>query len=279
MSPCAPSVPFSPINSRHRSGANRPPAGYNQGMVPTVSSELRWLLDRACEYGVFVRLVLPETMDQVAQWNAPCPRWRARDVFAALRELERLGWIRFFIDNGDDEDEVPVVQPAFDHRALIDAYKFRMGPLFYRLTAAGGAAWEQLAKPNWGLRYVVEVRDAASIGEEGECVVVAMTEQIARQALLVTACSHNLMVVPGSERYVPCGPWNATYWKELESGIRAAATFVTLDDHTARIDSLLPRERRQRLVACERELNAWYARVDEPDWQRREYLNYGGMWN
>jgi hypothetical protein len=157
-------------------------------MEPTVSSELRWLMDRACEWDVYVRLVLPETMDQVAQWNAPCPRWRSRDVFAALHELERLGWIRFSIANGD-EDEVPVVQPAFDHRALIDAYRFRKRPLLYRLTDAGGAAWEQLAKPNWGLRYVVEVRDAASIGEEGECVVAAMTEQIARQALLVTACT------------------------------------------------------------------------------------------
>jgi len=158
-------------------------------------------MDRACEWGVYVRLVLPETMDQEAQWNAPCPRWRSKDVFAALLELERLGWIRFLIDDFD-EDQVPVVQPAFDHQALIDAYRSRSQALLYRLTDAGGVAWEQTANPSWGLRYVFEVREAASPDEEGECVVTAVTEEIARQAAPQTYAASGRATAPPAARAV-----------------------------------------------------------------------------
>jgi hypothetical protein len=116
-----------------------------------VSSEFRWLLDRVAEFTVPVRLVLPETVDQVAQWNVPCPRWRSLDVFAAFRELENVGLIRFLI-YGADENEIPVTQPKFNHQALSISFKEGKRRLLYRLTDAGGRAWEHVAAPNWTLR-------------------------------------------------------------------------------------------------------------------------------
>jgi hypothetical protein len=185
----------------------------------------------------------------------------------------------FFVIDNTDEDERPVVQPAFDHQALIDAYRSRKQPLFYRLTDAGGLVWEQTAKPSWERRYVWDVRESASPDDEGECVVTAVTEEIARQAFLVTACGQNLLIVPGSERYVPCGRWNATYWKELDCGVRAVAAIRNVVCEETRIVDQLPLASQRRLVGIERTLNSWYAPVDEPDWQHREYLNYGGMWD
>jgi hypothetical protein len=244
---------------------------------PTIRSELRWLMDRAAEWGVYVRLVLPETMDQIAQWNAPCPRWRSRDVFAGLQELERLGWIRFSIIEAD-ETEVPVTQPEFNHQALIDAYRFRRRPILYKLTDAGGVAWEQAANPHWEVRYDFEIRGAESPGEAGECVITAMTEPCAREALLVTACCQNLMIVPGSERYTPIDHWKATYWKEMASGFQAIAAVGRLDYETSPVESLLPIASQRHRVEIHRKLERWFKPIDEPNWQRREYLDYGGMW-
>ena len=245
-------------------------------MQPTISPELRWLMDRAAENGVPIRLVLPETMDQVAQWNASCPRWRSPDVFGALRELERLGWIRFSTHSA--EHEVPIDLPAFDPQALIETYRRGVEPILYKLTDAGGLAWEQAAKPRWELRYVPEVRAGATPVEPGECVVTAMTEQCARDALLVTACCQNLMVVPGSERYTSCGRWNATYWKEMDCGVQAIAAIGTVDCQRTLAATLLPMDSQRECGEIERKLGKWFVPVDEPHWQRHEYLNYGGMW-
>jgi len=238
---------------------------------------MRWLMDRAAERGVFVRLVLPETMDQVAQWNVSCPRWRSKDVFATLRELERLGWIRFSL-HGADESERPIDQPSFDHRALIETYRSGGERISYKLTDAGGLAWEQAAQPRWERRYVYEVRAGASEVEAGECVVTAMTEKCAGEALLVTAYRQNLIVVPGSERYMSCGRWNATYWKEIDCGTQAIATVGTVESQQTIIAPLLPMNSQRQLDEIERKLGKWFDPVDEPDWQRTEYLNYGGMW-
>ena len=246
-------------------------------MTTTIRPELRWLMDRAAEWGVNVRLVLPETVDQVAQWNAPCPRWRSRDVFAALHELERLGWIRFLVIDADG-NEIPATRPTFDHQALIDAYTSSKLPLLYRLTNAGGVAWEEAIKPNWVLRYLVEFCDAKSPEEEGECIVTATNEEIARKAFLLTACSQNLVVVPGTERYVPCGRWKATYWKDLEWGVQAIAATGSAEPEF-RTESQLPLASQQRCAESQRLLNRWYSPADEPKWQRCEYLNYGGMWD
>jgi hypothetical protein len=139
--------------------------------MPEMTSELRWLLDRAADAGIFIRTVLPESLDQIAQWNVPCPRWRARDVFAALRELERRDWIRFYADDWHG-NELPVQEPELDLRAIVQAYNNRTQSLFYRLTEAGAAAWEQAAQPNWANRYSWEISDPSPGSEtEGQCIV------------------------------------------------------------------------------------------------------------
>jgi hypothetical protein len=245
--------------------------------MPKLESELRWLLDRAAAYGVYVRTVLPEFWDQVAQWNVPCPRWRTNNVFAALRDLEQRGWIQFFLCDAEGP-ETPLTQPSLNHRDLIQAYKHRRQMLFYRFTYAGAAVWEEVARPNWRLTYCFDIREVASSDQrEHECVVTACDEEIARQVLLVTACDHNLLVVPGTEWYSACGSWNPTYWKTLDTGVQAIAS-VGQDDYDFNLDFVLPLPALQRCAESSRKLSAWYERAEEPDWQFREYLEHGGMW-
>jgi hypothetical protein len=108
--------------------------------------------------------------------------------------------------------------------------------------------------------------------------VTAMNEDVARKALLLTACNANLMVVPGTERYVSCREWSATYWKKIDSGVQAIAA-VGREESKVSIESLLPLASQRRFGESARLLGRWYAPIDEPDWQHREYLNYGGMWD
>ena len=245
-------------------------------MQAKISSEMRWLMDRAADRGVPVHLVLPDTVDQVAQWNASCPRWQSLDVFAMLRELEHLRWIRFSVYDAG-RGEALIDQPTFNHQALIEAHRHGREQILYKLTDAGGLAWEQAAKPRWGLRYVQEVREGTSPAATAECVVTAMTEQCAREALLVAAVCQNFMVVPGSERYTSCGRWNATYWKEIDCGAQAIAA-VGVDCRGTLVESLLPLDSQRQCGEIARKLGNWFDAVDEPGWQRHEYLNYGGMW-
>ena len=240
-----------------------------------IRSELRWLLDRAAEWHVPVRLVLPESLDQIAQWNVPCPRWTSKQVFAALHELEERGWIRFFY-SAPDGKEVSVAQPELKPRALIDAYKQDRQPLYYGLTPEGATAWERAAQPKWENRYCFDVRDTSVSGEtETECVVIAHDEEVARRTLLITACSHNLLVVPGTERYEPCENWQATYWKSIQHGVRGSA-IVREEITDFDLESILPPVSQKRFIESYR--MRWYEPVQEPAWQFREYLEHGGMW-
>jgi hypothetical protein len=246
--------------------------------MPELKLEWRWLLDRVAQLRAPIRLVLPETRDQIFQWNAPCPRWRTKDVFAALRELEGLGWIQFDLRSfADDREIVAVSQPSFDHRELVDAYKRGQGVLSYMLTAAGAAIWEQAAQPNWNLSYDVEF-DARTSSEEEEayCCATALHEDVVRQALLIRACGGGWLAIPGTERYAPCGEWNATYWKKFAAGIRGTVGMSRALDQ--QIHNYLPLSAQRREGESCNHLHRWFTRADHPDWQRLEYLLHGGMW-
>lgn len=247
-----------------------------------IRSELRWLLDRAAEWCVPVGLVLPEWTDQIAQWNAPCPRWSSQQVLSSLGELGQRGWIRFFV-SGPDPEDVEVHPPDLNPRALVKSCRHDRQPLAYRLTPEGAAIWESAAQPRWRSKYCFEVRPTEAGGEEEtECVVTAHDEELARRALLITACHHDLLVVPGTECYSHCENWPATYWKSFERGVQARA--LVREDVCSQVEQynlefLLPPGSQRYLVESLRLLDRWFDPVQEPDWQFREYLEYGSMGN
>jgi hypothetical protein len=231
----------------------------------SVSPEVRWLLDRASDAKVPVALVLPGFYDQREQWNTPCPNWTHHDLFASLRFLEGNGLIEFHTSGPGEDEQTPTRQPELEPRLLVRSYRNRGARLIYRLTSAGGLLWEQLAKPDWSRKYVDPYIEASSHEEPVEYSVTACTEETVRRALLIRAYTSNLLIVPGSELYQPCGEWQATYWKTIHEGVRVTALVAELPEGL-RLSHLLPAATMRHEYENCLYLHRWYEPADDAAW-------------
>lgn len=236
--------------------------------MTTCDPTLRWLLDRVHASRCYVRLILPETVDQIAQWNRSCPDWDDHMALSALRKSEELGLIQFELQAREGAPFHDVARPTLDRDVL--TADVPDGPqLSYRMTAKGAAAWEAAAKPDWSLAYALLVDDAREV-QEGvcECVITACSEKIVRRALIVTACDHNMLFVPGTERYHSCDAWKPTYWKSLDSGVQGAVTAaVDLPHPHFTMESLLPVSIARYYGESSKILEEWYMPAEAPGWR------------
>lgn len=237
-----------------------------------LSPESRWLLDRASHKGAAVRLLLPETVDQVAQWNVASPRWNDDEALAALSELGEGGYIGFYVWMSDGRTRTCARQPCLDRCHI--ATEFRAGRILaYQLTPMGADTWENVAKPNWSRRYawVINAESQQSDLDERErqweCIVTACDEESVRRALLVTAVGQNLFLVPGSERYCSIDGWSPTYWKWMRNGCCVRAVAGRGREGIA-IDDQLPLAASRDHYESMKYFYNWYTPADDSTWRR-----------
>jgi hypothetical protein len=196
--------------------------------MQSLRPEQQWLLDRAAEFFPPVCLLLRNFIDLKSQWNCSFPNWKNQEMFAALRQLEDDCLIEFFQRSTVSGSDVCIQRPELQAKQIVADYRANY-PICYRLTASGGERWEQVALPDWAAFYRQEylTEEIASIPEsdrpELALTLYAMSDEFARLALLALAESHNLLLIPGTENFSPCGPWQATYWKTLPGGIKVTA--------------------------------------------------------
>ena len=151
------------------------------------------------------------TSDSLEEWfNRPHHGLDLTGVANTLRHLLTEGLIVLFPGNGealhDDEEEL---------RRLVEVgYR---GPLFkttyYGLTAAGGEAWEKVARPDWD-RYI-----DSSFGTEPDAGEVICADPARAERYLFSPYQEH-QPLPDCVRRDCLEPWPATYWKTLPAGHR-----------------------------------------------------------
>jgi hypothetical protein len=133
-------------------------------------------------------------------------------------------------------------------RLAEDAYHDPRGtPVYYGLTAAGGAAWEEVARPDWD-RYI-----DSSFGidpDEGEVICA----DPARAEGFVFSPYQEHPPLADSLRRDRLEPWPATYWKTLPSGHRIAFRY----DSTRPVRQELGTDGWVKQRAWREDVNHWF---------------------
>lgn len=183
-----------------------------------------WLLANAVEHGLPLPLLtLPEwvsggtdinTIDIVLNRQGHGLGFEAlRDTLA---QMARNGWIQFsrtFRDN-------PISCPNAEEIAVLLRERGRFDEaVFYRLTAAGGAAWEAFARPEWH-RYIEHSHEYPD--DDSSCMQMTTIETADWKTLdkYLRALAGEEVIEAGSIVLSELRPWHATYWKTLPFGLR-----------------------------------------------------------
>ena len=175
-------------------------------------------------------------------------RWQRGDatgVATVLRKLLREKLIVLSRGHGgaplfDDEEEL---------RRLVEV-DYR-GPLFkttyYGLTTEGGAAWENVARPDWD-RYL-----DVSFGtdpDEGEVIGV----DSARAESYIFSPYQEHPPLAGSVRRDRLEPWPATYWKTLPLGHRIRFLY----DPNSSVQPAYGTDARAKMLALLDDADRWF---------------------
>lgn len=180
--------------------------------VKRMDVELRalWLLDRCAVYMPSGDMVCASPSELIARFNV-VPHVMTEDkVVAKLKELTQHGLI-FWEPMADG--------PRFDANCELDAHNGFQH--HFGLTERGAEEWERWAGPCWERFYTDEYSDL---------------EVSSDSAMKVTICCHSLDRLRAIENYFAkligrpmsllspvqiLTPWQATYWRELEEGVKA----------------------------------------------------------
>jgi hypothetical protein len=170
--------------------------------------EERWILEAAVTFTLPIRALTSDHLE--ALLNRGHHGLDPTGVANTLRHLLRENLIVLAPREGearlDDEEEL---------RQLVEvAYRGRLSKTtYYELTAAGGAAWEQVARPNWE-RYI----DASFRIDPDEGEVICADP--ARAEWYAFSPHQESAPLADSIRRDRLEPWPATYWKTLPVGHR-----------------------------------------------------------
>ncbi len=170
--------------------------------------KLEWLfLDLAVEDGVPLGRVWGSPHCFKERWNLPWYGLSREETARTIRDLHARGLIEWLPCSGTSENASLVI-PS-------DADLFR-SQHYYGLTPSGGAAWEQIAQPNW-----MNFLDCQC--EYIDDLPVSMTVSGPNQRQLglgAIAFSTNYYCLPEFSRCAIKGlqPYMPTYWKSLDTG-------------------------------------------------------------
>ena len=105
---------------------------------------------------------------------------------------------------------------------------------YYALTRVGGAEWEVLTRPDWGLFFEGWERDGVAVVEAG-------TLELAREVFFEPSLGSAPVEVAREERLAP---WAATYWKELPEGFRVSGPVARVPITARSLEALRARKDR-----------------------------------
>jgi hypothetical protein len=203
----------------------------------------RWILEAACTLAQPVRALIGEGVEE--WFNRPHHGLDPAGVVNVLRKLLREGLIVLFPGQGGDA----LIETEDELRRLLEG-DYRAPPFkatYYGLTAAGGAAWEEVARPDWD-RYI-----DVSFGtdpDEGEVICA----DPARAEDYVFSPHQEHAPLPDSIRRDRLEPWPATYWKTLPMGHRLRFLY----DPNHRVDAAYGSDSRVSRQAWLEDANRWF---------------------
>ncbi|NMO20469.1 hypothetical protein HPC49_24460 [Pyxidicoccus fallax] len=173
-----------------------------------------WLLEVAMELPTPLHMLV-EPNPHVALNMPDDPRFSREELCERLSLLAERGLIRIHeLPDGLEE----LYSPEEISRA-IDARKPRSF-FGYELTPEGGAAWERLARPDWG-RYVNAGQEPTADDAPNAWVIEAASLETAEEELRFhEQLGDENQPVHESKRVEELVPWQVTYWKTLPRGYR-----------------------------------------------------------
>jgi len=122
------------------------------------------------------------------------------------RALERLlGNGKLILETQDDE-QIMLTKPL--REMLIEPFQY-----FVRMSPTGAAEWEAAARPHWSIYYCQE-------SDEHVMTIAAMNRSTIER-LIANRVGWHYVPVLSTVRWQELRPWQATYWKTLDSGWRA----------------------------------------------------------
>lgn len=168
-----------------------------------------------------IRLV-SDPPDRIAlRWNLVPHSMTATQVVEKLLWLATEGLIFFECESNGSSTQLLQALPSTQR---LESAQRGQADLNYGLTQKGGIAWEQLASPKWDLfsGETYAGADDASLTVTISCASLERLSRIVEFNLAV--CMHKEITgMRGNIRSL--SPWQATYWKQLTSGVEATYSY------------------------------------------------------
>lgn len=190
-------------------------------MMVMSDRELRelWLLDRACEFNVPVRLVATSYENALRQWNVRPPLgWNRKIAFETLQSLKAKGEIVL----------TPSSEAGFhdtDIGARSDAGNVPAPEPLYGLSEAGWTRWEQCFLPDWNRYSRITYNEETDAGTARLEIICGSDEcRIFALGSVVSVMDVDLSFGMRDVLMDNLSPWHATYWKVVPVGFRAYAS-------------------------------------------------------
>jgi hypothetical protein len=208
-----------------------------------------WLLANAVEHGLPLPLLtMPEwvpggtnnAIDVVL--NRQGHGLGFESLLETLAQMARNDWIRFGRTFRDDPISCPDTKEI--DVFLRERVRFDQA-VFYWLTAAGGAAWEAFARPEWR-RYIEHNHDYADDAASCARMTTIETSNWKQLDKYLRALAGEQVIEAGSIVLSELRPWQATYWKTLPFGLRC-----TFRSNETRSRDYLTGPQRMREAWCE----------------------------
>ncbi|WP_426755958.1 hypothetical protein [Myxococcus sp. Y35] len=189
----------------------------------------RWLLEVAMELPTPLHMLVAPN-PHVALNMPDDPRLSRQELCERLSGLAERGLIRVYpFPSGFQE-----LFSSEEISRAIDAWQPR-SYFVYELTAAGGAVWEQHAKPDWS-RYVNAGQEPSANDAPETWVIEAASPEAAEEEFRFheTLGDENQPVAE-SKRGEALVPWQLNYWKTLPRGYRLRYVTVPRPRDSARM--------------------------------------------
>jgi hypothetical protein len=185
-----------------------------------------WLVESVVDFQYPVGLILDPKLPSVL--NRRRHGMSRAEVFEALKELLSRGLIHLS-RRCDSESSLQLSDAELDaalDESLPDPYSPARASYYdvsveFGLTAAGGAAWEEFAAPDWN-KYIQHFGFEEGHDEATCCCRDRLEEFLRSYAAAFGA------IDPSSVRWTAIVVWEATYWKSLPCAFQVDFRFAPL---------------------------------------------------
>lgn len=180
-----------------------------------------WLLTRSVDFQIPLPVL---TLPEGPPWESPTIQTALNcaghgmsldELVHTLHQLVARGWVALHRGQGQ-----PLRGDLTTLRAELTKRWSKDSAAYYGLTAAGGDAWQQFARPDWSLYLEYGDLDspAESQGEWTSAYVIAARREVIDRYLL--AIHEDCGIAPDSTRFDLIEAWTPIYWKPALAAVR-----------------------------------------------------------